>query len=98
MYFVPLKVSHCQPILLQGGSVFTCVHMGRLASIFYLDYSVRREQALGGSPVPVLSGEWSGHPRRDRAGQQGNRLVEALETEAHVGWVSELTGRNLCEA
>jgi len=59
---------------------------------------VRREKALCVSQVQVLSGELSGHPSSYRDGQQGNRLVEALGTEARFGWVSERTGRNMCEA
>ena len=61
-------------------------------------YSVRREKALCVSQVQVLSGELSGHPSRYRDGQQGNQLVEALGTKAHRRWVSERTGRNVCEA
>jgi len=61
-------------------------------------YSVRREMALCVSQVQVLSGELSGHLGSYRNGQKGNRLVEALGTEAHLGWVSEPTGRNRREA
>ena len=61
-------------------------------------YSVRREKALCVSQVQVLSGELSGHLGSYRNGQKGNRLVEALGTEAHRGWVSEPTGRNRREA
>ena len=50
------------------------------------------------SPVQVRPGELSVHPSSYRGGKEGNRFAEALGTVAHLGWVCESTGRNMCEA
>ena len=60
-------------------------------------FQVRREGAVF-LPVQVRPGELSVHPGSYRGGEAGNRLAEALGTEAHQGWVCESTGRNACEA
>lgn len=62
------------------------------------DYSVRRAKALCVSQVQVLSEKLSGHLSSYQDDQKGNGLIEALGTEAHQGWVSKPTGRNMCEA
>ena len=52
----------------------------------------------GGLQVQVLSEKLSGHLSSYQDDQKGNGLIEALGTEAHQGWVSKPTGRNMCEA
>jgi len=47
-YFVPLDVSHCQPILLRGESGFASVPMGRSVSICgTAEFSTSRDWVLG---------------------------------------------------
>jgi hypothetical protein len=49
---------------------------------------VRRAEEPCLLQVKVLSGKLSVRPGRDRGGEEGNRIAEALGTLAHHGWES----------
>jgi hypothetical protein len=60
--------------------------------------SARREKVPCHLRVGVPPGELSVDPSSYRGGEEGNRIAEALGTEAHLGWVCKPTGRNMSEA
>src|SRR5919106_1468175 len=55
--------------------------------------AVKRCSALAGAS-PAWGRELSVRPSSYRDGKKGNRLVEALGTSVHDGWVCKPTGRN----
>src|SRR5439155_22122271 len=61
-------------------------------------YSARREKVQCSRRCRSGLGELSVRPSSYRDGRKGNRLVEALGTSVHHGWVCKPTGRNTCEA
>jgi len=63
-----------------------------------LENSARREKVQCSCRCKSGLGELSVRPSSYRDGREGNRLVEALGTSVHHGWVCKPTGRNTCEA
>jgi hypothetical protein len=70
----------------------------RPETVSSLLHSARREKVQCSCRCKSGLGELSVRPSSYRDGKKGNRLVEALGTSVHHGWVCKPTSCNTCEA